>query len=105
MSKSHTPGPWFADKIEDRSAFNIFMPGYCSAGASVHHLSNATGCMGSREVEANARLIASAPELLDALRRIVALWDHHASAHGDGVASPLHKVARAAVAKATGGQP
>jgi len=41
-------------------------------------------------------------DLLDALRGIVALWDHHASAHGDGIIYPLHQAARAAITKATG---
>ena len=101
MTTKHTPGPWFADKLEDRNAYNIFMPGYSSAGASVHFCANATGCMGGEEVQANARLIAAAPELLEALRAIVNLWDHHASAHGDGIIYPLHQAARAAIAKAT----
>lgn len=67
MSTTHTPGPWYADKIQDRTAYNIFMPGYGSAGASVQHCSNATGCMGP-EVEYNARLIAAAPDMLAALQ-------------------------------------
>jgi hypothetical protein len=78
VSAAHTPGPWHASKLEDRSEFNIFMPGYCSAGASVHHCGNATGCMGSLVVEANARLIAAAPTLLEALEYIATggeSWD------------------------------
>ena len=56
--------------------------------------------MSDREQFANARLISSAPELLEALRNIVNLWDHHASAHHDGIIYPLHQAARAAIAKA-----
>jgi len=93
---AHTPGPWAADKLQDRSAFNIFMPGYCSAGASVHHCSNATGSMSSFEVDANARLIAAAPELLAALAEAsVALRTGH-NAH-----VALDR-AIATIAKATG---
>lgn len=44
---------------------------------------------------------AAAPLLLDALQRVVAMWDHHTDVHGDGVASPLHEAARAAIAAAT----
>lgn len=38
--------------------------------------------------------------LLSVLKEIVALWDHHCDAHGDGTPSPLHVKARAAIAKA-----
>ena len=49
-----------------------------------------------------AELEAVNAELLKALRNIVNLWDHHASAHGDGIIYPLHEAARAAIAKAEG---
>jgi hypothetical protein len=52
--------------------------------------------------EDNARLIAAAPMLLEALQSIVTLWDHHASAHGDGIIYPRHEAARAAISRATG---
>jgi hypothetical protein len=95
MTTTHTPGPWHASKLEDRSAFNIFMPGYCSAGASVHHCSNATDCMGSLVVEANARLIAAAPDLLAALQAVADYW-----AGGD-VPPEIDALMRAAIARAT----
>jgi len=44
-----------------------------------------------------AELEAVNAELLEALRNIVNLWDHHASAHGDGIIYPLHEAARAAI--------
>lgn len=97
MADKHTPGPWFADKIQDRSAFNIFMPGYCSAGASVHHCANASGCMGGLEVAANARLMAAAPELLAALQRAL-----DAGIGSDGRRPSAADEARAAIANATG---
>lgn len=100
---AHTPGPWTADKLQDQSAFNIFMQGYGSAGASVHHCSNATNCMGSLEVEANARLIAAAPELLAALQALAdAVQTFTNATPADW--SELAK-ANAAIAQATGGQP
>lgn len=52
--------------------------------------------------EANARLIAAAPELLKALESVVEIWDHHCFAHGDGVPTPCHAQVRAAIAKAKG---
>ena len=42
--------------------------------------------------------------LLEALKGIVSMWDHHCYAHGDGQPTPLHVKARAAIKKAEGGQ-
>lgn len=95
MNTKHTPGPWAADKLLDRSAFNIFMPGYCSAGASVHHCSNSSTCMGGLEVEANARLIAAAPDLLERLEELLEYSDHLRG-------SAVYNRAHAAIARATG---
>ncbi len=57
------------------------------------------------EHAANVRLIAAAPDLLEALQDVDALWMHHSIAHGDGKISPLHEKVIAAIAKATGEQP
>jgi Zn finger protein HypA/HybF involved in hydrogenase expression len=56
----------------------------------------------------NARLIAAAPELLDAMKAIVAVCPecHGANdftVHGEHVECPWCESARAAIAKATGG--
>ena len=96
---AHTPGPWYADKLQDRTAFNIFMPGYDSAGAQVFHCSNATACMGP-QVEANARLIAAAPDLLAALRTLVDYFGPHPDVD-NGLDEAL-TAARAALSAATG---
>ena len=53
----------------------------------------------------DGRLIAAAPDLLEALQDVDALWMHHSIAHGDGKISPLHEKVIAAIAKATGEQP
>jgi hypothetical protein len=54
---SHTPGPWSADK---------WAPGYSVSAPDSHHtICNLTDC---NNAEANARLIAAAPELLEALK-------------------------------------
>jgi len=79
----HTPGPWRAKGhcIEtEEYSFNWV--------ASVQ-TSNVP------EWEANARLIAAAPELLEALQAVVAL-------PGFEPAEPYGKIVRAAIAKATG---
>ena len=101
MSAKHTPGPWLTDR------------GNVHTGqiATIHHCLNndwveiwtdkwAETGLGEGEQEANARLIAAAPELLDALTEIVAAAD------GDGwkQLDATFAAARAAIAKATGGK-
>ena len=43
------------------------------------------------------RLHAQRDALLEALKEISAMWDHHCYAHGDGQPTPLHIKARAAI--------
>jgi hypothetical protein len=87
MSK-HTPGPWnAADKRPRSHGFSIFADGQYVA--FVGDSDAVTPC------EDNARLIAAAPDLLLALAQMM-----------DGYKLPsVRKQARAAIAKATGGQP
>ena len=100
MNAKHTPGPWMVDMTgaDVAGTDGAFMPfggcGYCDAPWS-----NAET---KEQADANARLIAAAPDLLDALKDIVQLWDHHCYEHGDGKPSPLHVKASAAIAKAEG---
>lgn len=88
MQTKHTPGPWFtAATSRIGHAYIVDADGFTIAEPSP---------MG----EANARLIAAAPELLAALQAIMDdpdAVDH--ILHLDAVA------ADAAIAKATGGQP
>lgn|SRR5678816_98780 len=62
----HTPGPWTLDRdtwsIRDERTYRVARCSFAKDGASMK-LSN-------EEREANARLIAAAPELLDRLRRM-----------------------------------
>ena len=83
MSK-HTPGPWIADGAQ------IFTSDTNVAQANGYRIDRET-------VAANARLIAAAPELLEALQKIAGNtydeWTNGADAA---------RIARAAIAKATG---
>jgi hypothetical protein len=65
MSKAHTPGPWIEQEevgfVEIHPAHNELFTVAHVKGFDMH------------EARANARLIAAAPELLEALKA-VALW-------------------------------
>jgi hypothetical protein len=90
MSAKHTPGPWRVD-YKDMHGQQVVMNDHIEIATCWHH------CVGSieKEMDANVRLIAAAPELLEALQAIIGLPAH-----------PMRKkaveIARAAVAKATG---
>ena len=89
MSK-HTPGPW---RFEPHSVDSNYMLIYCSNTPGEGD--NVRGYCGA----ANARLIAAAPDLLEALQRLIESGD----VRDAGEAGAL-KQARAAIAKATGEQ-
>jgi len=87
--QTHTPGPWRV--TEDANGFAVSWlnsPGLAGRIAKVNS--------GQIEQEANAHLIAAAPELLKALVAIVAVADRK-TAEFD--------LARAAIAKARGTTP
>lgn len=86
----HTPAPWLVDEVD------------CMVyGANNLRVADCT-CDDQEEMtddamEANARLIAAAPELLEALERIA-----NNGAPYDNCYEDLKNVARAAIAKAEG---
>lgn len=95
-SAEHTPGPW--DIMEGRTLLHI----ETAHNAPVAGLAI---CSVSRAGQANARLIAAAPDLLEALERLVST---HCAAADMGPnlmgadEEPEVIAARAAIAKATG---
>jgi hypothetical protein len=102
MSK-HTPGPWkFShrkgnDGMYRTEVFSDVHGGIAVCGWTLKHCGNGVT---ATYREDNARLIAAAPDLLEALNALVA-------AHGsilDLRESDELKLARAAIAKATGEQ-
>lgn len=100
MSAKHTPGPWFISGsmtkyIEARIGCG-FLQEVASVGPTV-----ADGGYGDVQ-QANARLIAAAPELLEALRGMIAVWQSTCNAYGwDASHMSQHDAALAAIAKAT----
>ena len=103
MSTKHTPGPWTADKLQDRDTFNIFANGFVSAMCQVSRMENSTRSTSGNETAANARLIAAAPDLLEALQDLFGADMEHVLM-GDGKDDQIEAIAkaRAAIAKATG---
>lgn len=107
MNAQHTPGPWSVCVQDDSS----FPPHTIFADSQIHdgiikadEWDNFVACAGlnHENVEANARLIAAAPELLDVVTKFVA--DADKAGIQDFQISYL-PAARAAIAKAkaTGG--
>ncbi len=87
---AHTPGPWvFHDCIGGCSV----QAGWREVLAYLHSP--------DAENKANARLIATAPELLAALTEMLAMCDRQTNFHDDGDGHMLDR-AIAAIAKSTG---
>lgn len=105
--QSHTPGPW---ERGDGAANGCAGYIYCddatgSAVASVVFSPDFIG-RSDAETEANARLIAAAPELLEALKEIVKACEECEADENmsivDAFTQDMEDAARAAIAKATG---
>ena len=102
MSTQHTPGPWigagpsFGDQFpryttEITTEDERYGDGYIQiCELPFHHH--------DEENEANARLIAAAPDLLEALKEMLDSHEDVCTGYGEGAADK----ARAAIAKATG---
>lgn len=91
----HTPGPWFIK-------LSVVSKNRCiySSGVRDEHggygIGEAWDLNGNPENAANARLIAAAPDLLEALVKLVAIYDDEF-----GIVAPEMNAAIAAIAKAT----
>ena len=103
----HTPGPWRQMAPSNIKGIGWTQIGTCVLGEKPIakilpiHEKGKRG-LGDFEIEeANARLIAAAPELLDALSRI-ANGEFALAVTNEEKVAALRFVARAAIAKATG---
>lgn len=110
MSK-HSPGPWTIGKVShaeqhvDIDSLNHDPFVGCDEWRTMARTYGTEGEeeIGSIVMLANARLIAAAPELLEALRGMLALdEEHHQRGHCDDDVCAEVRKARAAIAKATG---
>lgn len=98
LAQAATPGPWYVTGKRTRYVEARIDGGLIQEVAACGP-TKADGGYGPQQ-EANARLIAAAPDLLEAL---IELADCGAEAWGE--VRPCVKWARAAIAKATGEQP
>lgn len=94
---SHTPGPWSvrASTVAREPDYGIAAEGCANVLAEVFSEFRAKGVHLPEEAEANARLMAAAPELLDASERLI----EHFS---DGLPEHLVEEFEAAITKARG---
>ena len=91
MSDKHTPGPWYAESGHKQQNGQVYWQ--ITDGNDAIMQNQFCWCQGSHE--ANARLIAAAPDLLEALEA--------ALNEADGVKiTAWEDAARAAIAKARG---
>lgn len=98
MSK-HTPGPWAAvgAMVENTHDYN---PDICSCDLRSFGQDNLWRPY--EETLANARLIAAAPDLLQAIRDLWAMPDFDGTQPTSEIRLKAKRAARAAIAKATG---
>lgn len=91
MTTKHTPGPWAADQS-----------GLVTAGKNRLHVAQAATTGMGKAVEANAALIAAAPELLAALQATMrALGDLPSTQKPGTRTRAAYDEARAAIDRAT----
>ena len=96
MTVKHTPGPWRVEVDTDPEA--SWERKWPTINAEKYEVVGCEGFYGDYETDmANARLIAAAPDLLEALQRLL-------NAENDEYLTPIgvRNLARAAIAKATG---
>ena len=105
--KKYTPGPWTLETVTTAvgichkiGPFPPRRPDDVTTRSACLYADYPSGCNpADEELKANARLIAAAPELLEALERMLEVF-------GDGLTageSDTCDAARAAIAKAKGG--
>ena len=100
MSK-HTPGPWTVTRV---SKSTIVKDIYISASPErIARVCVSSTAQSIAEYEANARLIAAAPDLLEALNRLLPMAEDGIFQYGGKTGDDDDIVfARAVIAKATG---
>jgi len=110
MNAQHTPGPWQIgpEFLERCGAFKLHGRPISGGGKAIARVWSGSDrrLFEQPDDEANARLIAAAPDLLSALRGLLEECDRHGAFEHVGFEFPTVKpafdAARAALAKAEG---
>ena len=104
MSAQHTPGPWSISTFSPRSIVKLYPEDRVSicvvSGVRDGCQFDGTDRLRDKRQQANALLIAAAPDLLESLRGLYAAMACYESTPEETLAL---EYARAAIAKATGG--
>ncbi len=105
MSTQHTPGPWLADL----EIYPVMVRSQSETWPLVDEIGNEEGRAGAfvcntGDNKANALLIAAAPDLLEALKEMLAMPEHDGTFSMGKLRKATKDQARAAIAKATGGE-
>ena len=97
MSAQHTPGPWFATKVSDYNKIACI--------GRAWNISTILPLADFGDVDADARLIAAAPEMLAALQAVLAEIEGPERPYSTDSWLPSHLAhqVRAAIAKVEGG--
>jgi hypothetical protein len=93
----HTPGPWVFDEDECSAIPALHL--YCADSKNPFH-----GSRSEEELKANARLIAAAPELLEALKEAIETIKFLSTRDNSWGEQIVCEDLQAIVAKATGSQ-
>lgn len=98
---NHTPAPWkLLPKQKHQNFLEVVHTDTKKVGAASEVIARVTHRITwSSEQESNARLIAAAPDLLEALEKLARLGNGDQYGNSEG-----NMIARAAIAKATGEQ-
>jgi len=101
MSAKHTPGPWTNQVVNTVSGVCFKVGPFPWKEGELNHAciyADYPNKSGYEQCAANARLIAAAPDLLEALQAMLT----HMGMDEDDWIKPTFNQARAAIAKATG---
>ena len=106
MTTKHTPGPWYVGSgtHEGRNIYSVASV-TDDEGFTYQPIVASAEDDGIKCWDANARLIAAAPDLLEALQRIADGQEMSGVFTFADVVLRYQEIARAAIAKATGEQP
>jgi len=91
MKSNHTQGEWAYD-VNANKGFDIYLNGSIKVIANVLH-KDVSYMPSKQEAEANARLIAAAPDMYDSLKEIKGLV---------GIDGKIAEIIKAALSKAEG---